>query len=109
MAKATREEYLRHEKKDQEEESFFGRESQVVQVPLRGKNGQFKKDARGRRGLEDMMASFSNELDMSVYALERITSAEDTIAKVLSLCTPEALALILEKRPVLRRYAPDTE
>jgi hypothetical protein len=109
MAKASRDEYLRHEKQTGDEESFLGKESQVVRLPPLGKNGKPKVDNRGRRGLEDMMASFSNDLEMSVYALERIASAEDMIAKVLALCSPEALALILEKRPVLRRYAPDTD
>lgn len=107
MTKARRDEYLRHEQAG-EEESFLGRESTVISVPTPiGKNGKPKIDNRGRRGLEDMMASFPDEITQSVYALERIAAAEDTIEKVLTLCSPEARAIILSKRPILRRYAPE--
>jgi hypothetical protein len=109
--RAKRDEFLRHEKRDTDDEVYVNfhdvdedgivtRESGVVEAekPRRG---------RGKRSVEDMMASMPNELAQSTYALERIAAIEDQIVRVLSLCSPEALELVLKQRPSLRRYKPE--
>lgn len=114
MPRPKRDEVLRHEKPAEEEvfvnfhdddEDGFGplRESKVIEAP----QPKPKRDGRGKRSLEDMMASQPNEIAQSLYALERIAAAEDTIVKVLELCTPEARALVLKQRPSLKKYAPE--
>lgn len=100
MVRAKRDEFLRHETSD-DEDGFVvpTRESGIVKSvppPKRGK---------GKRSVEDMMASMPNELAQSTYALERIAAIEDQIAKVLALCTPEARRLVLKQRPSMKRYA----
>jgi hypothetical protein len=103
----TREEALRHEsiaESFDDEEGFVTRESGYV--PVTPKPSGLGK---GRRTMEDMMASQPNDIMQSAYALERIAALEDQIARVLQLCTPEALELALKQRPSLRRYAPDGE
>ncbi len=64
---------------------------------------------KGKRSVEDMMANMPNDHQQSLYALERIASAEDLIAKVLGLCSPKALEYVLEQRPSLKKYAPDND
>lgn len=110
MPRPKREEFLRHDTKEEEEvyvnfhdvdeEGFLPvRESTVVEVP------QVKR-GKGKRSVEDMMASQPNAPAQAAYALERIASLEDQIAKVLSLCSAEALESVLKQRPSMKRYAP---
>lgn len=121
MSRPKTEEFLRHEKTDDEvfvnfhdddEDGFTDApspalvargDSAIVQVPLKLPRG------KGKRSLEDMMASQPNHLSQSLYALQRIAAAEDQIVKVLELCSPEARELVLKQRPSLRRYADDKE
>ncbi len=89
---------------DEDEEGFISGDSSIHEVPQSP-----KKTGKGKRSLEDMMASMQNEAAQAAYAMERIAALEDQIAKVLKLCSPEARELILRKRTSLKRYAPDTE
>lgn len=84
---------------DVDEEGFMPmRDSAVVEVPV--------KRGKGKRSVEDMMASQPNAPAQAAYALERIASLEDQIARVLSLCSAEALESVLKQRPSMKRYAP---
>jgi len=89
---------LRHEPAtDDDEESFVARrKSAIISRPA--------ASGKGRRSLEDMMASQPNELAQSLYALERIAAQEDVIERILRLCSPEARELVLRKRPSLSRF-----
>ncbi len=115
MPRPKRDEVLRHETPTEEvyvnyhddEEGFMStpaetRDSGVVVVPA-------AKRGRGKRSVEDMMASMPNEMTQSIYALERVAAAEDQIEKVLALCSPEALALVLKQRPSLRKYVKEQD
>lgn len=104
MPRAKRDEILRHERFIDDEEGFTGDKSGFVHVPAKP-----KKEGKGKRSLEDMMGSMPNALSQSIYALERIASAEDQIVKILTLCTPQARELVLKQRPTLARYAPEEE
>jgi len=64
---------------------------------------------KGKRSVEDMLACCPGPIAQSCYALERIAGYEDGIAKVMSLCCPEAIALMIRQRPSLQRYAPAPE
>ena len=101
MVRAKRDEFLRHET-NEDEDGFVTptRESGVVSVPP-------PKRGKGKRSVEDMMASMPNSLAQSIYALERIASIEDQIAKVLSLCSPAARKLVLKQRPSMTKYLPE--
>jgi hypothetical protein len=108
MPRAKRDEIFRHETTtDDEEELFDSRESGFVVVNPGAIAEATVRRGKGKRSLEDMMASMPNELAQSTYALERIAAIEDQIEKVLSLCTPEARKLVLKQRPMLKRYAPE--
>jgi hypothetical protein len=103
MPRPKRDEILRHETFDEEEGFVNVRESTVVAVPQASKRG------KGKRSTEDMLMSMPNDVAKCAYALERIASLEDQIAKVLELCTPKARAMVLEQRSSLKRYAPQEE
>lgn len=89
---------------DDEEDSFLPRnESAVVEAPQ-------KRRGKGKRSLEDMMTSLAGSPPaQSVYALERIAAAEDQIAKILKMCSPEAREIVLRQRPSMQRYAPEED
>lgn len=108
MPRPKRDEILRHEDPTMEEEELFlSRESGFVVVNPGATSETTVRRGKGKRSLEDMMASMPNELAQSTYALERIAAIEDQIAKVLQLCSPEARKLVLKQRPTLKRYAPE--
>lgn len=115
MPRPRPDQYLRHEppsETEDEEDGFVVRKPTqqgliresgyvaVVPKPVTGK---------GKRSLEDMMASQPNALSQSIYALQRIAALEDQIVKILALCTPEARKYVLKQRETLARYAPDDE
>lgn len=102
-----RDTFLRYETKPEEEEGFV--KTTAASVRKRRESGVVAtqepvKRGRGKRSVEDMMASMGNEVAQSKYALDRIAAIEDQIAKVLSLCTPQSRELVLKQRPSLRRY-----
>ena len=100
-----RDNFMRYE--DFSEDGFAeDRESQIVSVP---EEKEPKRTGKGKRSLEDMMASAPNPEAQAVYAMERIASLEDQIAKILSLCFDDTLEIILKRRPILKRYAPEEE
>lgn len=92
-------------KREAVEESFLDeRKSEVIS------NGSgSKRDGRGKRGLEDMMASMPNDAAQAVYAMERIAALEDGIHKVLTLCLPDALEIVYKQRPSLKKYGPQED
>lgn len=113
MPRPKRDEILRHETEseatndeevyvnfhDVDEEGFTPvRESGIVSAPVAVKRG------KGKRSLEDMMASMPNDPAQCTYALERIAAVEDQIVKILSLCTPTARELVFKQRASLRKY-----
>src|SRR5688572_18325162 len=98
MPAKTNDQFMRHET-SADEETF--RESRIQVTPKAGK--------KGKRSVEDMMASLSNPPAQALYALERIAKAEDNIVQVLKLAMPETLELIFKQRPSLKRYAPENE
>lgn len=102
--KVTEQQLLKHETPQEEtfrEDTFTEdtRESRIVNISERSRTGK-----KGKRSVEDMMASYSDPMMQAVYAMERIAVAEDMIAKVLSLAMPDAVEAILKRRPSLRRY-----
>jgi hypothetical protein len=104
MPRPRLDEALRHETTTEEEDEGFGsfetlRESAVVAVPV--------KRGKGKRSVEDMLASQPNSILQSAYALQRIAGLEDQIANILSLCSQEARELVIKQRPTLKRYAPE--
>jgi len=88
---------------DDDEDGFVPtRESSVVPVvPAKKPRG------RGKRSVEDMLASLPNKAAKAAYALERIAGFEEQIHRILVLCSPEVRALVLEQRKSLIRYAPE--
>ncbi len=88
---------------DDDEDGFVPtRESSVVPVvPAKTKRG------KGKRSVEDMLASLPNKAAKAAYALERIAGLEEQIHRILTLCSPEVRALVLEQRKSLIRYAPE--
>jgi hypothetical protein len=104
MARPKRDQVLRHDIPIEEEDSFLPREQRDTGVVLSDKP---RREGKGKRSIEDMMAAMPNAIVQSAYALERIAAAEDQIVKVLQLCSPEARELVLKQRPTLKRYAPE--
>jgi hypothetical protein len=106
------EDILRHEKPE-EEEAFinFHDDDEEGFTPLRDTAvvpvGKPKREGKGKRSMEDMIASMPNSVAQSAYVLERIASFEDQIAKALTLCSAEARELVLKQRPSLKRYSPE--
>lgn len=101
MARAKRDELLRYEQTPDDEEGFLpARDTEIVSVAA-------KPRGKGKRSVEDMLASLPGAAAQSAYAMERIASAEDQIAKILLLCSPKARELVIEQRPSLKRYAPE--
>lgn len=99
MARPRRDEVLRYENTfltDEDRKSGF-----IPAAPTA------RREGKGKRSLEDMMASMATDATQASYAMERIASYEDNIAKVLKLCTEGALEIVLRDRPTLRRYVPD--
>lgn len=101
MARAKRDQVLRYEStflSDEDRKSGF--------VPAAEAK---KREGKGKRSLEDMIASMPSDSSQAAYGLERIAAFEDGIAKVLRLCTSGARTIILKERPTLHRYVDDTE
>lgn len=103
MPKTKRDDFMRYE--SFLDDGFAERESEIVSVPQE----KTRQQGKGKRSLEDMMASQPNPEAQAVYAMGRIAAAEDQIAKILTLCDPDALAIILKRRPILKRYAPEED
>lgn len=101
MARAKRDQVLRYENTFLSEED---RKSGFIPAAE-----SRKREGKGKRSMEDMMASMPSDSSQAAYGLERIAAFEDGIAKVLRLCTPEARTLILKERPTLHRYMPDED
>lgn len=111
MARPKTEEILRHEPEDvvyvnfhddDEDGNLVPRDSGIIEAPQPA-----RKTGKGKRSIEDMMATRPNPEAQSIYAMERIAGLEDQIAKVLSLCSPEAKEIVLKRRPSLKKYAPE--
>lgn len=111
MARPKRDQILRHEVVEEEEDGFVktsstairqARESAVVVVAK-------PKQGKGKRSVEDMLASMPNKAAQAAYAMERIAALEDQIARILELCSPETRAIVLDQRKSLARYAPDAD
>lgn len=103
MPKPNKNDFMRYE--SFLDDNFAERDSEIVTVPQE----KPKPQGKGKRSLEDMMASMPNPEAQAVYAMERIAAQEDVIAKILTLCDPDALAIILKRRPILKRYAPEED
>jgi hypothetical protein len=100
--KATAEEVYVNFHDDDEDGFVTARESTVVAVtPAKRAAG------KGKRSVEDMLASMPNKAAKAAYAMERIAALEDQIHRILTLCSPEVRALVLEQRKSLIRYAPE--
>lgn len=97
MPRPKQDESLRHETFLDDEDSFVPRDTAIVPVAP-------KRQGKGKRSVEDMMASMPNAILQSAYALSRIAAAEDQIVKVLELCTDEGRELVMKQRPSLKRY-----
>lgn len=80
-----------------------GRKSGVIVKP----KPKPRKTGKGKRSVEDMIASMATDAAKANYALERIAALEDQIAKILLVCGPEARALVLKERKSLAKYAPE--
>jgi hypothetical protein len=107
MGRPKRDQLLRHETFGDEEDSFVTPGESGIRVVNPGLPSETPLSrGKGKRSVEDMMASMPSPPAQSVYALERVASLEDQIAKVLTLCSKEALEIVLKQRPSLRRYAP---
>lgn len=76
-------------------------------IVTKAKKVKPRKEGRGKRSVEDMMASMDNDASKAKYALERIQALEDQIAKILEYCGPDALAIVLKARSSLAKYAPE--
>lgn len=74
----------------------------VKREPIKSRSGK-----KGKRSLEDMIASMPNDVAAAQYGMERIAAAEDVIAKVLELLPKDARELVLTRRPALKKYAPE--
>jgi hypothetical protein len=118
MVKPRLDEILRHETfLDDDDDSFVpDRRSGVVVNPgsqheavIPAKRSAPQKRGSGKRGLEDMMANMSSDAAQAIYAMERLASCEDQMAKIFKLCTPGALAIVLKERPSLKRYSPEAD
>jgi hypothetical protein len=88
------------------EETFgsVARESTIVQTPRRDRTPKGVSDGRGKRSVAEVLMSMPNDAARATYAMERIASLEDQIAKILDLCTPEARAIIFATRKSLQQY-----
>lgn len=81
------------------------RKSVVVTKPRRVGPGVGK----GRRSLEDMLASCSTPSAEASYALQRIAALEDQIELVMKLCSHAARGIIISERASLAHFLPDPE
>lgn len=92
---------------DANEETFGGtRDSSIVR---RDRAPKGVNDGRGKRSVEDMLLSMSTDAARATYAMERIASAEDQIARILGLCPPGTRDIIFRDRPSLSRYYAEDE
>lgn len=82
-------------------QTFELRESTVVR-PQRDRTPKGVNDGRGKRSVADVLMSTPTPEGKAVYAMERIASLEDQIAKLLDLAGPEAREIIFKRRAVAR-------
>lgn len=85
--------------------SAVDRKSVIITKPRRVGPGVGK----GRRSLEDMLASCSTPSAEATYAMERIAKLEDQIELVIKLCSHEARAIIIKERASLAHFLPDPD
>lgn len=112
MARANRDKVMRHEAAV-EEESFVTpstravpKESSIVEAP-RKRITKGVNDGRGKRSVADMLLSMQTDASRAAYAMERIASLEDQIAKILDICPASVRDIIFKDRSSLKRYWSD--
>lgn len=88
---------------DDLEETFGSstKQSAIVQVP-RDRTPKGVADGRGKRSVADVLMSTPTPEGKAIYAMERIASLEDQIAKLLELAGPEAREIIFKRRAAAR-------
>lgn len=65
-----------------------------------------KVRARGRKPLRQMLQNFKGDpISEAHYALSRVKLIEDQIHGIMKAISPQALQLVLNKRPSLKQYA----
>lgn len=84
-------------------QSFEMRESTVVNVP-RDRTPKGVTDGRGKRSVKDVLLSQPTPEGKAIYAMERVASLEDQIAKILDLAGEEAREIIFKRRKTLKQY-----
>lgn len=84
-------------------QTFEMKESQVVHVP-RDRAPKGVNDGRGKRSVKDVLLSTPTPEGKAIYAMERVASLEDQIAKILELSGPEAREIIFKRRASLKQY-----
>ncbi len=129
MSRPTRDQFLRHEpaaketgkkkvttqrnmKAPPKPEDFsetFGtveRESTIVEVgrAVRDRTLKGVTDGRGKRSVKEVLMSTPTPEGKAVYAMERLASLEDQIAKLLELCGAEVREIIFKRRASLKQY-----
>jgi hypothetical protein len=76
--------------------------------PITRESGFFnKKESEGRRGkrsLEAMVADLDSPIEQAAYAVERIEKIELNIKKILDSISIRAKALVIQRKPSLRKY-----
>lgn len=84
-------------------QSFELRESTTVATP-RDRTPKGVNDGRGKRSVADVLLSTPTPEGKAIYAMERVASLEDQIAKILDLAGPEAREIIFKRRESLKQY-----
>lgn len=84
-------------------QTFELRESTTVTQP-RDRTPKGVNDGRGKRSVADVLLSTPTPEGKAIYAMERVASLEDQIAKILDLAGPEAREIIFKRRESLKQY-----
>lgn len=96
---------LRHEPSI--DEADFAQPQRKSGVYVAKKPRKKNAQGKGKRSLEDMMASIATDPERASYGLARIAALEDQIANVMKLAGKAACQMIVRERKRLKLYAPE--